>query len=139
MLRKPQPKTLHPTDILVGSRIRLQRTLKKISQTRLADGLGITFQQIQKYEKGTNRVSPSRLQAIADILGVPASYFFEDELNAPSATTPSQAIPSGSEFLQFLNSEEGVNLNRDFSKVRDPKVRQKILSLIKALANEAFE
>lgn len=138
MLHK-QPNTPHPTDILVGSRIRQQRTLKRITQTALADSLGITFQQIQKYEKGTNRVSPSRLQAIADILGVPASYFFDDELNAPSATAPSPAIPSGSEFLQFLSSDEGVNLNRDFSKVRDPKVRQRIISLIKALANEAYE
>ncbi|RUY60953.1 XRE family transcriptional regulator, partial [Mesorhizobium sp. M7A.F.Ca.CA.001.13.1.1] len=71
-------KKPNPIDIHVGSRIRLRRNMLGMSQEKLGENLGITFQQIQKYEKGTNRVGASRLQAIASILGVPVAFFFED-------------------------------------------------------------
>ncbi|MDX4076759.1 helix-turn-helix transcriptional regulator, partial [Brucella sp. NBRC 113783] len=77
-LHPTSAKKPNPTDIHVGSRIRMQRQLRGMSQVTLAEGLGITFQQVQKYEKGTNRVGASRLQAIADLLQVPVSFFFDD-------------------------------------------------------------
>ncbi|WP_407070482.1 helix-turn-helix domain-containing protein [Neorhizobium alkalisoli] len=138
MLHKPQQKTPNAIDVHVGSRIRLQRTLKGMSQTTLAEGLGITFQQVQKYEKGTNRVGSSRLQAIANILGVQVAYFFENNPGALSAVE-SEPTTERNEFVQFLNSAEGLALNRAFVKVQDAAVRRKILSLVKALAQEPSE
>lgn len=137
MLDKPQTKTPNAVDVHVGIRIRLQRSLKGMSQTILAEGLGITFQQVQKYEKGTNRVGSSRLQAIANILGVPVSFFFEDSPGAPSEA--SQPATERDEFVKFLNSAEGLALNRAFVKVQDPVVRRKILGLVKELAKESLE
>ncbi len=138
MLHKPQRKTPHATDIHVGSRIRLQRRLKGMSQTALAEGLGITFQQVQKYEKGTNRVGSSRLQATANILGVPVSFFFEDGQGV-SADAEGSDTKAGEEITQFLSSTEGLALNRAFTKVQDANVRRKIVNLVKMLANEASE
>lgn len=132
--RKKQP---NPIDIHVGSRIRLRRTMLGMSQEKLGESLGITFQQVQKYEKGTNRVGASRLQNISSILNVPVSFFFED---APGNTPP----PSGAGFqesattyvVNFLSSSEGLQLNRAFVKISDPKVRRKIIDLVKTLADE---
>src|SRR6476646_12124434 len=78
MKEQENKKKPNPTDIHVGSRIRMRRNMLGMSQEKLGENLGITFQQIQKYEKGTNRVGASRLQAIASILGVPVAFFFED-------------------------------------------------------------
>ncbi|MGK6317455.1 helix-turn-helix domain-containing protein [Neorhizobium sp. DT-125] len=123
-------------DVHVGSRIRLRRTTLKISQEKLADGLGITFQQVQKYEKGTNRVGASRLQQIATILNVSASYFFED---APSASSS----PNGKPLVQheedavtsFLATREGMELNLAFQRVENAKLRQNIVQLVKSLGH----
>lgn len=94
---------------------------------------GITFQQIQKYEKGTNRVGSSHLQAIANTLGVSVSFFFEGnpELFEESEKLPAQETK---DLRDFLNSSEGLAFNRAFLKIRDGKVRQQFLSLVKALA-----
>jgi len=108
-----------------------------ISQERLGESLGITFQQIQKYEKGTNRVGASRLQAIASILNAPVSFFFE---GAPSEEREAVAGLSeeGTAYVaDFLNSSEGIQLNRAFVKITDPKVRRRVLDLVKALAADA--
>jgi len=110
-----------------------------LSQERLGESLGITFQQIQKYEKGTNRVGASRLQAISSALNVPVSFFFED---APSGIPGTQGFGEESDasyVVDFLNSSEGLQLNRSFVKISDPKVRRRIVELVKTLANEASE
>lgn len=128
-------KKPNPIDIHVGGRIRLRRNMLGMSQERLGENLGITFQQIQKYEKGTNRVGASRLHAIASILEVPVAFFFEDApggakvegLSEESATTY---------VVDFLSSTEGLRLNRAFVRISDPKVRSRIIDLVRALADE---
>jgi transcriptional regulator with XRE-family HTH domain len=140
MVDKENKKKPNPTDVHVGSRIRLRRNMLGMSQEKLGESLGITFQQIQKYEKGTNRVGASRLQAIANILGVPVSFLFED--------APGQAPASGKGFaedhpanfaLDFCSSMEGLQLNRAFVKIQDVKVRRKVIELVKALAADDAE
>jgi len=130
-------KKPNPIDIHVGSRIRLRRTMLGMSQEKLGESLGITFQQIQKYEKGTNRVGASRLQNISSILNVPVAFFFEDapgEQQTPSGGLGEAASPNY--VVDFLSSSEGLQLNRAFVKIADPKVRRKIVDLIKTLAAE---
>lgn len=138
MLHQPKPKTPNAIDVHVGSRIRMQRALKGMSQSTLAEGIGVTFQQVQKYEKGTNRVGSSRLQAIANILGVPAAAFFEE---GPGGSPDPQQTDNGAgqEIVQFLNSTEGLILNRAFVKISDAKIRRKFVDLVKVLAKEPSE
>ncbi|WEX09257.1 helix-turn-helix domain-containing protein [Chelativorans sp. AA-79] len=127
-------KRPNPIDVHVGSRIRLRRNMLGVSQEKLGESLGITFQQIQKYEKGTNRVGASRLQAIASILNAPVSFFFE---GAPSDDKEGGAgfSEEGSTYVaDFLSSSEGIQLNRAFVRIADPKVRRRVLDLVKALA-----
>ncbi len=131
-------KKPNPIDVHVGSRIRLRRNLLGLSQEKLGEGLGITFQQIQKYEKGTNRVGASRLQAISSILGVPVSYFFEDAPTREEAT-PGMAEDSTNYVVDFLNSAEGLQLNRSFVKIADSRIRKRILDLVKALSSDNGE
>ncbi len=131
---KENKKKPNPIDMHVGSRVRLRRNMLGMSQEKLGEHLGITFQQIQKYEKGTNRVGASRLQAIASVLKVPVSFFFED---APGIdVSPAKGMAeenTGGYVYDFLNSAEGLQLNRSFMKISDAKVRRKIIDLVKAL------
>lgn len=128
-------KKPNPIDVHVGSRIRLRRNMLGMSQEKLGELLGITFQQIQKYEKGSNRVGASRLQAIASILKAPVGFFFED---APGkGPQPDGLSEAGAGFVaDFLGSAEGLQLNRAFLKIRDARVRRKIVDLVKVLAEE---
>lgn len=133
------PKKIpNPIDIHVGSRIRLRRAMVGMSQEKLGESLGITFQQVQKYEKGTNRVGASRLQNIGAVLNVPVSFFFED---APSGDAGKEVggmeeASSSNYVVNFLSSSEGLQLNRAFVKIQDPKVRRKIIDLIRVLADD---
>lgn len=129
-------KNPNPIDVHVGSRIRLRRNMLGLSQERLGESLGITFQQIQKYEKGTNRVGASRLQAIASILNTPVSYFFEGAPEDAEDGAGKAADDTAPHVADFLSSSEGIQLNRAFVKIADPKVRRKVLELVKALAAE---
>lgn len=122
-----------PTDVYVGSRIRLRRNMLGLSQEKLGEQLGITFQQIQKYEKGTNRVGASRLQAISEILDVPVSYFFEE---APGTRTSEGFREGDNNFMDFCSSNEGIQLLRAFTNIKDPKVRRKLIDLAKALSED---
>ena len=132
--KKKQP---NPIDIHVGSRIRLRRTMLGMSQEKLGESLGITFQQVQKYEKGTNRVGASRLQNISAILNVPVSFFFEDAPgDTVSAGSGGMEESSATYVVNFLSSSEGLQLNRSFVKISDPKVRRRIIELVKSLADE---
>lgn len=128
MLRPP--KAPNQIDINVGARIRLRRQLLGFSQTRLAESLGVTFQQVQKYEKGINRVGASRLQAIATVFDVPVSFFFED-----SDVPDGHGEPIENEFTQFLATPEAIALNTAFAKISDSAVRQKVVALVKVLAD----
>ena len=129
-------KKPNPTDTHVGSRIRLRRNMLGMSQEKLGDMLGITFQQVQKYEKGTNRVGASRLQAISQILQVPVSFFFEDVSSAEPARQGGLAEAGGpAPALDFCSSAEGLQLNRAFVRIGDAKVRRKVIELVKALAD----
>lgn len=130
-------KKPNPVDIHVGSRVRLRRNMLGMSQEKLGESLGITFQQIQKYEKGSNRVGASRLQAIAGILSVPVSFFFEDAPGQETGGAKGLSEDSSTSFVvDFLNSAEGLQLNRAFVRISDAKVRRKIVDLVKALAAE---
>lgn len=136
MLEKENKKRPNPTDIHVGSRIRMRRNILGMSQEKLGESLGITFQQIQKYEKGTNRVGASRLQAIASILDVPVAFFFAEVPGRESALD-GLSDGDGSRFvMDFVNSGEGLQLNRAFARIADAKVRRKVVELVKALASE---
>ena len=130
-------KRPNPIDIHVGSRVRLRRNMLGMSQEKLGESLGITFQQIQKYEKGTNRVGASRLQAIASILGVPVAFFFEDAPGKEAGGVRGFAEDSSTTYVvDFLSSAEGLQLNRSFAKISDAKVRRKVIDLVKALADD---
>ncbi len=130
-------KKPNPIDIHVGSRIRLRRNMLGMSQEKLGENLGITFQQIQKYEKGTNRVGASRLQAIASILGVPVAFFFEDAPGQEASGNRGFAEDSSMAFaVEFCGSPEGLQLNRAFVKITDMKVRRKIIELVKSLSSD---
>ncbi|MCL6705713.1 helix-turn-helix domain-containing protein [Pseudomonas sp. R2.Fl] len=129
-------KKPNPIDIHVGSRIRLRRTMLGMSQEKLGESLGITFQQIQKYEKGTNRVGASRLQNISSILNVPVSFFFEDAPGEQASANGMAEASSSNYVVDFLSSSEGLQLNRAFVKIADPKVRRRLVELVKTLAAE---
>jgi transcriptional regulator with XRE-family HTH domain len=133
-------KKPNPVDIHVGSRIRLRRNMLGMSQEKLGESLGITFQQIQKYEKGTNRVGASRLQAIAAILNVPVAFFFEDAPGREAGEPGGLAEDNSTTYVvDFLNSPEGLQLNRAFVRIGDPKVRRRVVDLVKALAADDGE
>lgn len=114
----------------VGARIRLRRNMIGMSQEKLAEGLGVTFQQVQKYEKGTNRVGASRLQNIASDLEVPITFFFEE---GPSPVLDADGWASDAT-TQLMTSKECVSLTRAFIAIEDKKVQQKVLSLVRALS-----
>ena len=131
-------KSPNPIDKHVGARVRMRRLLVGMSQEKLGTALGITFQQIQKYEKGTNRIGASRLQQIGEVLGVPVSYFFEDAQGEALAPGFSDNR-SGDYVADFLATSEGLQLTKSFMKVKDPKVRRRIVDLVSSLAAEAEE
>lgn len=132
--RKP-----NPVDIHVGGRVRLRRLVIGMSQEKLGEKMNLTFQQIQKYEKGTNRIGASRLFQLSQILDVPMSFFFEDApVRSSAQLQPGMAEAKTEGFLMdFLNTREGLELNRAFVRVSDPKVRRKIIDLVRSLADEA--
>jgi transcriptional regulator with XRE-family HTH domain len=119
-------------DIHVGSRMRMRRMMLGMSQEKLATGLGLTFQQVQKYEKGANRMGASRLQQAADILRVPVSFFFEGGTEGPFES-PSSLSPSYVD--DFVASEDGLRLAKAFMRVR-PALRHEIVALVKEITGD---
>ena len=132
----PAKKLPNPVDIHVGSRVRLRRTMANMTQEKLGEALGITFQQVQKYEKGTNRIGASRMQQIAKALNVPVSYFFEDAPGGAGMTSGMAEAGSTDYVVDFLSSAEGIELNRAFVRITNPVLRRKVIELVRALANE---
>lgn len=127
----------NPIDIHVGKRLRLRRTILGVSQEKLADTLGITFQQVQKYEKGINRIGSSRLFDIAKSLSVPVGFFF-DEYSAEAPSNSQYALAEDTAEFQAednLKSRETMTLVKAYYQISDIKVRKKALELIKSLAD----
>jgi transcriptional regulator with XRE-family HTH domain len=127
-------KKPNPIDIHVGGRVRLRRMMLGMSQEKLGEQLGITFQQIQKYEKGTNRIGASRLQNIAGVLSVPVGFFFDGAPGPGDVAAPDSK--SGSYVVDFLSSSEGLQLNRAFVRIADARVRRRVVDLVRALAGD---
>jgi transcriptional regulator with XRE-family HTH domain len=139
VLRLVPKKQANPIDAQVGNRVRIRRMLIGMSQEKLGDLLGLTFQQVQKYEKGVNRIGAGRLYEISRILGVPIDFFYEGVASAqePGSFAESRNAPP---VMEFVSSGEGLQLSLAFMKIKDPKVRKRMLDLVKSLAeDEAVE
>lgn len=137
-------KVPNPIDRHVGSRVRMRRILLGMSQEKLGEALGLTFQQVQKYEKGTNRIGASRLQQISKTLNVPPAFFFDGAPTLDDSTPQGQMVggvaedASSSTFvLDFVATAEGLALNKAFARIRDPRVRKRIIDLVACLASDA--
>jgi transcriptional regulator with XRE-family HTH domain len=123
----------NPTDVIVGSRVRLRRMELGFSQTKLADALGITFQQVQKYERGTNRIGASRLLAIAKVLAVEIGYFFP--AHAEKQRSDQSEIPS--DITKYVDSAAAFSVLRNFSRISNPALRNALRVLMSALATRS--
>jgi transcriptional regulator with XRE-family HTH domain len=129
-------KSPNPVDRHVGRQVRMRRKMLSLSQTKLATGLGLTFQQVQKYEKGANRIGASRLQQIARILQVPVGFFFEGAPNQQGAypTAGRAAIP---EYVaEFMSTTDGLVLSKAFSRIKSAKLRRVVVTLVEQIAEE---
>jgi transcriptional regulator with XRE-family HTH domain len=133
MIAKKAP---NPIDKHVGSRVRMRRMMLGMSQEKLGDALGLTFQQVQKYEKGTNRIGASRLQQISQILQVPVAFFFEGAPNIPSGPGRDSLheAPSPAYVSDFLATSDGLALTKAFTKISDSKLRRRIVDLVEQIA-----
>lgn len=132
---KQRKKGPNPVDIHVGSRVRLRRMLVGLSQEKLGDSMGLTFQQIQKYEKGVNRIGASRLFKLSQVLDVPVQFFFEGMPAVEESKFAGMVEGDTEAFLyEFLNTRDGLELNRAFMKVGNPDVRRAIIELVRSLA-----
>ena len=125
-------KQANPIDIQVGNRVRIRRMLIGMSQERLGDLLGLTFQQVQKYEKGVNRIGAGRLFEVSRILNVPVDFFYEGVNDAAQGANEIDGAP----VMDFVSSGEGLQLSLAFMKIKDAKVRKRVLDLVKSLAEE---
>ena len=131
-------KTPNPIDKHVGSRVRMRRMMLSMSQEKLGDALGLTFQQVQKYEKGTNRIGASRLQHISNILQVPVAFFFEGAPNVQSGTRHDHIgeAPSPAYVSDFLATSDGLALTKAFTRINDSKLRRRIVDLVEQIAED---
>ena len=126
-------KVPNPTDKYVGSRVRMRRMMLGMSQEKLGDALGLTFQQVQKYEKGTNRIGASRLQHISNILQVPVSFFFEGGPHLPGHSGMGEA-PSPAYVADFLATSDGLSLTKAFMRIKNGKLRRRFVDLVEHIA-----
>jgi transcriptional regulator with XRE-family HTH domain len=126
-------KIPNPIDKHVGSRVRMRRMMLGMSQTVLADELGLSFQQVQKYEKGTNRMGSSRLQQIANFLQVPVTFFFE---GAPGQSKLNGKAPSLAFVSDFLATSDGLALTKAFMQIKEAKLRRCIVNVVEQIAGD---
>jgi len=138
--RRQKSDKPNPIDIHVGSRVRLRRTLLGMSQEKLGEAIGLTFQQVQKYERGANRVGASRLYDLSRVLDVPVSYFFEEM--SPGVASAAEArlggleeAPSPTYEADPMMRRETLELVRAYYRIGDPQVRRRLFDLTKAIAN----
>ncbi len=127
-------KAPNPIDKHVGSRVRMRRMMLNMSQEKLGDALGLTFQQVQKYEKGTNRIGASRLQQISNILQVPVEFFFEGAPHVAGSPRFEGDAPSPAYVSDFLASSDGLALTKAFMRISDLKLRRRIVDLVEQIA-----
>ncbi len=130
----------NPVDVHVGSRVRLRRTLLGLSQEKLGDALGLTFQQVQKYERGANRIGASRLFDLSRVLDVPVSFFFDDMSQdlperSPAIDLELDGVSQGGFDADPMARRETLELVRAYYRIKDPVVRKRVFELAKALAN----
>jgi len=123
---QPKGATPHPTDVWIGKRIKLRRLERKMSQTDLGNALGVAFQQVQKYEQGVNRVSGSRLEAVATILKCDVTYFF------PPRGSSADAAAGGADVIKFVDSVEALRLVRAFALIASGAMRDAIVTMAEA-------
>jgi transcriptional regulator with XRE-family HTH domain len=129
-------KVTNPVDKHVGSRVRIAPHDDCKSQEKLDAALGVTFQQVQKYEKGMNRIGASRLQQISHILQVPVPFFFEGAPNLHGSTDEMKKAPSPSYVSDFLATRQGLSLSKAFMRINEPKLRRRIVDLVEEIAGE---
>jgi transcriptional regulator with XRE-family HTH domain len=135
-VRQSGKKSPNPVDKHVGRRVRMRRMMLAMSQGKLGDALGLTFQQVQKYEKGTNRIGASRLQQISHILRVPVAFFFEGAPNLHGSTDRMKEAPSPSYVSDFLAAPEGPLLTKAFMRINEPKLRRRTVDLVEEIADK---
>ncbi|MDA0997146.1 MAG: helix-turn-helix transcriptional regulator [Proteobacteria bacterium] len=134
------PGVPHPVDVHVGSRVRLRRTMLGMSQEKLGEAVGLTFQQIQKYERGANRIGSSRIYQFSRILDVPVSFFFED-MPSEALSAPGVAVRGMSDQKQApldddpMAKRETLELIRAYYRINDPKLRRRVYGLLRSMAN----
>lgn len=126
----------NPIDIHVGARLRLRRTLLGLSQEKLGEAVGITFQQLQKYERGSNRISASRLFNLSQVLGVPVSFFFDDMPSADAVPSAAATPMTETDEFESMARRETLELVRAYYRIADPSVRKRTFDLVKALGGE---
>lgn len=129
-------KIINPTDKHVGARVRMRRMMLGMSQEKLGHSLGLTFQQVQKYEKGTNRIGASRLQHISNILQVPVSFFFEGGPSVSGQPGLVLSAPSPGYVSDFLSTSDGLALTAAFMNIKNPKIRRHIVDLVELLVDK---
>ena len=132
----PQKKAPSPTDRYVGSRVRMRRQMLAMSQQQLAEALGITYQQVQKCEKGANRIGASRLQQISHILQVPVAFFFEGAPNALAPHDSSGSALSMAQIDDFVSNSDGLRLIGAFMRIDNAAVRRRIVMLVQEIAGD---
>jgi len=132
-------KVPNPVDKHVGSRVRVRRMMLAMSQEKLAAGLGLTFQQVQKYESGTNRISASRLQHISHLPGIPVPFFFEGAPQLPGQPEGIGEVPSPAYVSEFLATTDGLALTKAFMRVKAPRLRRRIVELVEKIAGNDLE
>ena len=135
-MNKHAPRSPNPIDVHVGTRVRLRRQVMKMSQEKLGDQLGVTFQQVQKYERGANRVGASRLWKMSQVLDVPVGFFYDglDQIGGSTEFAEGDQLPI---VYDFINSTDGVNLAKAVSQIKSKAVRRQILELARSLAKDA--
>jgi transcriptional regulator with XRE-family HTH domain len=129
-------KTPNPIDKHVGSRVRMRRMMLGMSQEKLGNALGLTFQQVQKYEKGTNRIGASRLQQISNILQVPVSFFFDGAPHGGGHSGGMGEAPSPAYVSDFLATSDGLALVKAFQRIKNAKLRRRVVDLVEQMADE---
>jgi transcriptional regulator with XRE-family HTH domain len=129
-------KSPDPVDVHVGSRVRLRRMMLAISQEKLASALGLSFQQVQKYEKGANRIGASRLEQISRFLQVPVAFFFEGASDTSPVATSEEVTRSLALIKDFASSPEGLRLVQSFTQIEDADVRGRIVELVQAIGSK---
>jgi transcriptional regulator with XRE-family HTH domain len=132
-------KVPNPTDKYVGSRVRMRRLMLGMSQEKLGDKLGITFQQVQKYEKGANRISASRLLEMCHILQAPVPYFFDGGPQTRGQSSRRGEAPSPDYVSDFLATSDGHVLMRAFARIKDYALRRSIVRLVEQIVGDVGE